>query len=144
MCQVTLGVQDSLSPGGTYSHIVNAVRVEVSDRPVDRSATAPYTGTDILYIDDHGLYTCSNSQYPCSPTDNTAVPPGAGGASTGCTPFFFGYTFDAWHAPMSDSKVFRIPLPTRAYKNYAYSISGVAGNTRGYGYIIFFIMSLMI
>ena len=120
---VTIGVIDQPHDGPDalpYSHIVNVVRID------SINSSAPYLGTDVMYIDDHGLFTCSSAQFPCSGSDNTAVPPGSG-AGRGCTPFIYGYTFDAWQGPFKTSQSYRIPLPTTQYKNYGYSVYGVAG-----------------
>ena len=103
-------------------HIANVVRIDTTD------ATAGYIGSDVMYIDDHGFFTCENCEFPCSGCGNPAVPPGSAGASAdGCTPFLFGYTFDEWKGPMDDSQNYMFAVPTRQDKNYAYSISGVLG-----------------
>ncbi|GAX82842.1 hypothetical protein CEUSTIGMA_g10268.t1 [Chlamydomonas eustigma] len=124
---VTIGVIDISSPsssnrGSAYSHIVTVTRIDTENM----SSSAPYQASDTLYIDDHGLYTCSGTQYPWRPMDNPDVPPGSTG-TTGCTPFVYGYTFQQWPQPFSHSKNYIIPLPTARYKNYAYSITGIAG-----------------
>lgn len=119
---VTIGVIDQ--PHGPndlpYSHIANVVRVD------SVNSSAPYLGRDVMYIDDHGLFTCSDTQFPCSAADNPAVPPGAGGDG-GCTPLMFGYTFDAWQGPFKTSQSYLIPRPTAQYKNHGYSVYGIAG-----------------
>ena len=123
---VTVGVIDS--PAGAnrlpFAHIANVIRVDTD------SASAPYVESDVMYIDDHGLFTCSNKVFPCSTTSNPAVPPGSG-SGAGCTPFIFGYTFDAWQGPaFSSHQNYIIPLPTTTNKNYAYSVYGAAGQSR--------------
>ena len=94
------------------------------------NATAGYLGTDVMYIDDHGLITLSDRSDPSSGANNPAVPIGSGADSKGCTPFIFGYTLDAWQGPSSKlgiSQSYMIATPTKSYPNYGYSISGIAG-----------------
>ena len=121
---VTMGVLDE--PAGynlPYAHIVNVVRVDTNN------ASAPYDGSDVMYIDDHGLYTCGSKTFPCSGGSNPAIPPGSG-SDAGCAPFNFGYTFDAWQGPtFKNDQNWIIPLPTEEDKNYAYSVYGIAGKS---------------
>jgi len=64
---VTLGVIEQ-GGGKPYGHIVNVVRVQ-SDFPANDTS---YHGTDVLWIDDHGLYTRMSSHYGSPSADNTA------------------------------------------------------------------------
>lgn len=68
-----------------YDHEVAVVRIGTNHAPADPA----YYPDDVLYFDDHGVYTFSGSTY----TSNPAIPPGAGSDSTGCTPYVFGYSF---------------------------------------------------
>jgi hypothetical protein len=83
--QVTLAV---LLNGGTdpqYDHEVAVIKIGTNHSPTDPA----YYPDDVIYFDDHGVYTLSGSRF----TSNPAIPPGAGSDSTGCTPFVYGYTF---------------------------------------------------
>jgi hypothetical protein len=73
--------------GGTdpqYDHEVAVVKIGTNHSPTDPT----YYYDDVIYFDDHGVYTLSGNQF----TSNPAIPPGAGSDSTGCTPYVFGYT----------------------------------------------------
>ncbi|MGA2591102.1 MAG: hypothetical protein ABSH32_14380 [Bryobacteraceae bacterium] len=83
--QVTMAI---LLNGGTdpqYDHEVAVIKIGTNHSPTD----ATYYSDDVVYFDDHGVYTLSGSKF----TSNPAIPPGAGSDSTGCTPYVFGYTF---------------------------------------------------
>jgi hypothetical protein len=83
--QVTLAV---LLNGGTdpqYDHEVAVIKSGTNHSPVDPT----YYPDDVIYFDDHGVYTLSGTHF----TSNPAIPPGAGSDSIGCTPYVFGYTF---------------------------------------------------
>ena len=83
--QVTVAL---LYNGGTdrqYDHEVSVIKIGTNHSPSD----ATYYPDDVLYIDDHGVYTLSGKRF----TSNPAIPPGAGGDGIGCTPYVFGYTF---------------------------------------------------
>ncbi len=83
--QVTVAV---LLNGGTdpqYDHEVTVIKIGTNHSPDDPS----YYADDVLYFDDHGVYTLSGDKF----TSNPAIPPGAGSDSIGCTPYIFGYTF---------------------------------------------------
>ena len=83
--QVTLAV---LLNGGTdpqYDHEVAVIKIGTNHSLADPT----YYPDDVLYFDDHGVYTLSGTKF----TSNPPVPPGAGTDSTGCTPYVFGYTF---------------------------------------------------
>jgi hypothetical protein len=83
--QVTLAV---LLNGGTdpqYDHEVAVIKIGTNHSPADPT----YYADDVVYFDDHGVYTLSGTQF----TSNPSIPPGAGSNTTECTPFVFGYTF---------------------------------------------------
>jgi len=83
--QVTIAILIHGGGGSQYDHEVAVVRIGTN-----HSATDPtYYADDVVYFDDHGAYTLSGH----SRGSNPAIPPGAGSDSTGCTPYFFGYTF---------------------------------------------------
>lgn len=83
--QVTVAI---LFNGGTdpqYDHEVTVIKIGTNHSPDDPS----YYADDVLYFDDHGVYTLSGDKF----TSNPAIPPGAGPDSIGCTPYLFGYAF---------------------------------------------------
>jgi hypothetical protein len=83
--QVTLAV---LLNGGTdpqYDHEVAVIKIGTNHSPADPN----YYSDDVVYFDDHGVYTLSGRKF----TGNPSIPPGAGSEDKGCTPYVFGYTF---------------------------------------------------
>jgi hypothetical protein len=83
--QVTVAL---LSNGGTdpqYDHEVSVIKIGTNHSPSDST----YYPDDVLYFDDHGVYTLLGNKI----TGNPAVPPGAGSDSIGCTPYVYGYSF---------------------------------------------------
>ncbi len=83
--QVTLAI---LFNGGTdpqYDHEVAVIKIGTNHSPTDPT----YYSDDVVYFDDHGVYTLSGTKF----TSNPAIPPGAGSDNTECTPYIFGYTF---------------------------------------------------
>jgi hypothetical protein len=68
-----------------YDHEAAVIKIGTNHSPTDPT----YYPDDVLYFDDHGVYTLSGTKF----TDNPAIPPGAGSDSKGCTPYVFGYTF---------------------------------------------------
>ena len=92
-------------------------------------AEAGYLGTDVMYIDDHGGTTASNSNNAWP-----AVPLGSG-TNKVCTPFILGYTFDAWKGPFSklgSKQSYMIFQPDNVDNNYGVSISGIQGRQVSY------------
>jgi hypothetical protein len=83
--QVTLAVLLNGGSDPQYDHEVAVIKIGTNHSPTDPT----YYPDDVVYFDDHGVYTLSGSQF----TSNPAIPPGAGSDSTGCTPYVFGYTF---------------------------------------------------
>jgi len=83
--QVTIGVLYKGGGGSQYDHEVTVIRIGTNHSPTDPT----YYSDDVIYFDDHGVYTLSGTTF----TSNPAIPPGAGSDSTGCTPYIFGYTF---------------------------------------------------
>jgi hypothetical protein len=79
---VTIGVlmRDGHDP--QYDHIVSVIAIGTNHAPADSS----YYDDDVVYFDDHGVFTSTRS--------NPAIPPGVGG-NQGCTPYVFGYAFGA-------------------------------------------------
>ena len=77
-----------LANGGSdpqYDHEAAVIKIGTNHSPTDPT----YYPDDVVYFDDHGVYTLSGDRF----TSNPAIPPGAGSDSTGCTPYVYGYTF---------------------------------------------------
>jgi hypothetical protein len=91
--QVTFGIMLNPAAGGSdaqYDHIVNVIKIGTNHAPTD----ATYYPDDVLYFDDHGVYTLKrNKAGVWSFADNPSTPPGAGTDTRGCTPYIFAYTF---------------------------------------------------
>jgi hypothetical protein len=83
--QVTIAILLNGGSDPQYDHEVAVIKIGAN-----HSATDPaYYPDDVVYFDDHGVYTLSGGTF----TSNPAIPPGAGTDATGCTPYVFGYTF---------------------------------------------------
>ncbi|MGH2447098.1 MAG: hypothetical protein ACRDFS_00615 [Chloroflexota bacterium] len=88
--QVTLGVLLNGNNDPQYDHIVTVIKIGTNHSPTDST----YYPDDVLYFDDHGLYTLTRSSTGTwSFALNPSIPLGAGSDSTGCTPYIFAYTF---------------------------------------------------
>jgi len=83
--QVTMAILMNGGSGSQYDHEVAVIKIGTNHSATDSS----YYSDDVLYFDDHGVYTLSGSKF----TSNPPIPPGAGSDSVGCTPYVFGYTF---------------------------------------------------
>jgi hypothetical protein len=83
--QVTIAVLLNGGSDPQYDHEVAVIKIGTNHSPTDPA----YYSDDVVYFDDHGVYTLSGKQF----TSNPAIPPGAGSDTKGCTPYIFGYTF---------------------------------------------------
>ncbi len=83
--QVTMAILLNGGSDPQYDHEVAVIKIGTNHSPTDPT----YYPDDVVYFDDHGVYTLSGNTF----TSNPAIPPGAGTDATGCTPFVFGYTF---------------------------------------------------
>jgi hypothetical protein len=83
--QVTIAVLLNGGSDPQYDHEVAVIKIGTNHDPTDPT----YYPDDVVYFDDHGVYTLSGKWF----TSNPAIPPGAGSDATGCTPYVFGYTF---------------------------------------------------
>jgi hypothetical protein len=83
--QVTLAVLLNGGSDPQYDHEVAVVKIGTNHAPTDPT----YYSDDVIYFDEHGVYTLSGSHFASNP----AIPPGAGSDTKGCTPYIFGYTF---------------------------------------------------
>ncbi len=114
--QVTLGVMLPKAAGGSdpqYDHIVNVIKIGTN-----HSATDPgYYADDVLYLDDHGVYTLKlSAEGVWSFTSNPSIPPGAGSDAEGCTPYIFAYTFGSFvktraEANAADAPAYSMVMP---------------------------------
>ncbi len=84
--QVTVGVLLKYGADPQYDHEVSVTAIGTNHSVTDPA----YYPDDVLYFDDHGAYTLVGSNLN---KGNPAIPYGAGGDTTGCTPYVFGYTF---------------------------------------------------
>lgn len=83
--QVTIAVLLNGGSDPQYDHEVSVIKIGTNHSPTDST----YYSDDVVYFDDHGVYTLSGNKF----TSNPPIPPGAGSDSKGCTPYVFGYTF---------------------------------------------------
>ncbi len=86
--QVAIGVLDNGGSDPQYDHEVSVIKIGTNHAPDD----AAYYPDDVLYIEDHGVYTFSGRKF----TSNPSIPPGAGADQTGCTPYVYGYSFESF------------------------------------------------
>ena len=105
-----------------YDHEVAVIRIGTNHSPTDPT----YYPDDVVYFDDHGVYTLSGSSF----TSNPAIPPGAGSDSTGCTPYVFGYTF----ASLANTRAGANRKGARAYSIIIPGDSTIETYTGGSGY----------
>lgn len=106
-----------------YDHEVAVIKIGTNHAVDDPT----YYPDDVLYFDDHGLYTLDGTK----PADNPAIPPGAGKDTRHCTPYVYGYSFDALAATRAqanrkDANAYSIVIPG------AFSIRTITGGS-GYG-----------
>ncbi len=83
--QVTMAILINGGSDPQYDHEAAVIKIGTNHSPADPT----YYPDDVVYFDDHGVYTLSGASF----TSNPPIPPGAGSDSTGCTPYVFGYTF---------------------------------------------------
>lgn len=122
---VTIGVVWNGGDDAQYDHIVSVVKIGTNHDVNDPS----YYPDDVLYFDDHGLYTLQfDYEDGWEFTDNPASPVGAGGDDKGCTPYLFAYTFDTIAktrkaANKTNAPAYSLIIPSSA------EISVIAGNS---------------
>jgi hypothetical protein len=85
--QVTMAILLNGGSSSQYDHEVAVIKIGTNHSPADPT----YYPDDVLYFDDHGVYTLSGKKF----TSNPAIPPGAGSNTTECTPFVYGYSFSS-------------------------------------------------
>jgi hypothetical protein len=146
--QVAMAVLYNGGHDPQYDHEVTVLRVGTNHDPFDPR----YYPDDVVYFDDHGAYTLKGEHY----TTNPAIPPGAGDDAKGCTPYVFGYRFDALPRSRAEANAHGAPaysvivpddrvihtgaggdgydtVPIRGPHNYGFAVSGPAdpdGETR--------------
>jgi hypothetical protein len=137
--QVTIAILLNGGSDPQYDHEVSVIKIGTNHLPTDPT----YYPDDVVYFDDHGVYTLSGDSF----TSNPRIPPGAGADSTGCTPYVFGYTFGSLAktragANRHDAQAYSIvipgerailvytggsgydPVPIVGPHNYAFSVAG--------------------
>lgn len=90
--QVAFGVLIKGSDDDQYDHIVSVIKIGTNHAATD----AAYYPDDVMYFDDHGVYTVTlgkNGQWAFA--SNPSTPLGASNDKTGCTPYIYAYTFAA-------------------------------------------------
>ncbi len=127
--QVTLGVLVNGDDDDQYDHIVSVLKIGTNHAVTDTN----YYADDVLYFDDHGLYTLTYSNGKWNAGTNPAIPLGAGADTKGCTPYVYGYTFGSMAksrsaANASGAAGYSIVLP-----NSSKTVATVAGNTSSKG-----------
>ena len=83
--QVTLAVLLNGGSDAQYDHEVSVLKIGTNHAVTD----ARYYPDDVIYFDDHGVYTLEGRKFGTNP----GIPPGAGADRKGCTPYVFGYSF---------------------------------------------------
>lgn len=142
--QVTVGVLWKFGTDPQYDHEVSVTKIGTNHSTNDPT----YYADDVLYFDDHGGYDLVGNKLD---KGNPAIPLGAGGDSTGCTPYVFGYTFGSLaqtrkqaNAPSAQAFSIVIPgvpsdtstggdgylgtVPITGH-NYGFSVSGAIDNS---------------
>jgi hypothetical protein len=115
--QATIAILLNGGSDPQYDHEVAVIKIGTNHSPTDPT----YYPDDVVYFDDHGVYTLSGTTF----TSNPAIPPGAGTDSTGCTPFVFGYTFASFpktraEANLPGAQAYSIIIPgDRTINTYA-------------------------
>lgn len=122
---VTIGVLANGGEDAEYDHEVTVLKIGTNHAVTDDT----YYADDVLYFDDHGEYTLQrNSDGVWDFADNPAVPVGAGGDVTGCTPYVFAYPFGRIaktrkEANEAGAPAYSLVIPSSDH------ISVIAGNT---------------
>jgi hypothetical protein len=150
--QVTVAILWKYGTDPQCDHEVSVIKIGTNHSPLDPA----YYPDDVLYIDDHGLYTVIAKRLS---NNNPAIPLGAGSDASGCTPYVFGYTFASLAqtrkgASASTGQAYSMVIPgvyptytyagEDGYKgttaitghNYAFSISGAVDNSTGGPYLL--------
>jgi len=128
--QVTLGVLFNGSNDPQYDHIVSVIKIGTN-----HSATDPgYYADDVLYFDDHGLYTLTrDASGTWASANNPSTPLGAGADTTGCTPYVYGYSFGSLAKSRSGANATGAGGYSIVIPNSSTYVATVAGNTGSKG-----------
>jgi hypothetical protein len=113
---VTLGIFLKNGSDPQYDHEVSVVGILTDHNPAD----ATYYDDDVLVFEDHGAYQL--------PWQYKAIP---AGASNGCTPYIFGYTFGSLPRSRSDANAKSSP----AYSILIPGVYPTYTSTGGDGYL---------
>jgi len=131
--QVTLGVLLNTAAGGSdaqYDHIVNVIKIGTNHSPTD----ATYYPDDVLYFDDHGVYTTTQSAKGVwSFAANPSTPLGSGSDTKGCTPYIFGYTFSSLVKTRAQENASKAPAYAIVMPDTATTVKTNTGNASSNG-----------
>jgi hypothetical protein len=127
--QVTIGVYLNGGFDTQYDHEVSVLKIGTNHAPTDEN----YYGDDVLYFEEHGVYTLKYKNGAWSFVENPSIPPGAGDDVQGCTPYIFAYSFDSlphtrFGANASGAPAYSIVIPEDR------DIITGSGNTAADGY----------
>jgi hypothetical protein len=89
--QVTIAVDLNGGSDAQYDHEVSVLKIGTNHSPSDDT----YYGDDVVYFEDHGVYTLKYTNGKWRFAENPSIPLGAGDDTEGCTPYIFAYTFDS-------------------------------------------------
>jgi hypothetical protein len=89
--QVTIAVELNGGTDAQYDHEVSVLKIGTNHSPTDDA----YYGDDVVYFEDHGVYTLKHKNGTWFFALNPSIPLGAGDDTQGCTPYIFAYTFDS-------------------------------------------------
>jgi hypothetical protein len=144
--QVTIAVDLNGGTDAQYDHEVSVLKIGTNHSPSDDR----YYGDDVVYFEDHGVYTLKYQDGVWHFAENPSVPLGAGDDTQGCTPYIFAYAFDSLPhtragANASGASAYSVVIPDdlwietgsgntaadgngkvaiRGPHNYAFSVSG--------------------
>lgn len=120
--QATIALLINGGGGSQYDHEVAVVKIGTNHSPTDPA----YYADDVVYFDDHGVYTLSGNKF----TSNPPIPPGAGADPTGCTPYVYGYTFGS----LANTRAGANSKGAQAYSIVIPADRTIATGTGGSGY----------
>jgi hypothetical protein len=126
--QVMIGTLLHTGKDAQYDHEVSVMAIGTRF-PNDSTTFHP---DDILYFDDHGVFTLSSSNGHWSFATTPSVPPGAGNDTKGCTPYVYSYTFGSLARTRTDANANGAPTYSIVIPGTGSIVTG-AGNTAANG-----------
>jgi hypothetical protein len=130
--QVTLGVILNPADGGydaQYDHIVDVIKIGTNHSPTDPF----YYPDDVIYFDDHGVYTLKHDATGWKLSNNPAIPPGAGNDKTSCTPYIFAYSFASFVKTRAQENAKGAPAYAAVMPDASTTVKSNTGNAGGIG-----------